>query len=89
MANPQLTVIFGSIVELNSTVNSMRREVSNLNATLSYLDNLGVSSIFKDQGIGLNEYQDMKISKLTRKLNELCESCEDSDDPSLKKKRTK
>jgi hypothetical protein len=83
--NDLLTVIFGSIADLNSTVNAMRRELYNLNATFSYLDNLGIPGMFKEQGIDLNEYQDMKISNLTLKLNELLELYKNNNDPHLKK----
>lgn len=79
-----LTLILGSIAEFNSTVNKMRKEVSNLNGTFSFLDSLGFPSIFKESGITYEEMADVKISQLQRELKEKCDLNKKSDDPLLR-----
>ncbi|AKB17529.1 MULTISPECIES: hypothetical protein [unclassified Methanosarcina] len=79
-----LTLILGSIAEFNSTVNEMRKEVSNLNGTFSFLDSLGLPSIFKESGTTYEEMADVKIAQLKRELKEKSDLNKKGDDPLLR-----
>lgn len=76
-----LTQVVGSIIDFNSTVNDMRREVFNLNNKLSFLEELSIPPMFEEQGLDDNEFIDKSISVLNRQLKEKYELNKDNDDP--------